>query len=748
MAGDSSPHLSARPPEHVAPDLDAAQERRDGLQLRLQRAQELRLAPEQLAALVEIHPAVAGHLDRRALFTAIAQALQGVVPVSRSLLLLPSNDPAALTIYASYGKLGVEFYQGQTIARTGSIPGWVVEHGRPFLLNCAEHIRERFPVSYQRLRQWGMESVAVVPPLTEGRCVGALSLMSEQADAWSGVSSVLLEEIAASMAVALEHCMAYEEVGRLRDEQTALLEINRAVARHLHRDELFATLAQCLRDVLPSDRFGIELPVEGDKLRAHVLSTGNATTGPAQVEELPAAGTACRWSEETRQWLIASSREELRERFPVTFDVMKREGMQSVCAIPLLSSECCLGVLSFMAAREGAFQELRRDLLDQVGSAVAVALDHCLAYEEVRDLRDRLVRENVYLQEEIRREHPFEELVGSSPTLGAALHKVDQVAPGNTSVLILGETGTGKELIARAIDNRSARRDRPLVKVNCSAISAGLVESELFGHVKGAFTGALERRVGRFELADGGTIFLDEIGELPLETQVKLLRVLQEQEFEPVGSSRTLRVDVRVIAATNRDLQEAVRTGRFRPDLFYRLNVFPIAIPPMRERRADIPQLVMFFLSRFSRSLGKQISAVAPETMQHLCAYEWPGNVRELQNVIERAVVLCEGPVLEIDPDLVPLSAATSRASEPMTPSGSAEARPANERAGIRAAAPDGIAPLEEMERRHIVAALDSTAGVIHGPKGAARILKLHPNTLRSRMEKLGITFKRTRHET
>jgi len=748
MFGDSSRHLSDGRPQPAAPERDTAQQTGDELQLRLQRTLDLRLAPEHLAALIEIHRAVAGHLDRRALFTAIAQALRGVVPVSRSLLLLPGNDPAALTIYASYGKLGLELYEGQTIARAGSIPGWVVEHGRPFVLERAEHIRERFPVSYQRLRQWGMESVAVVPLLTEGRCVGALSLMADQADAWSGVPPILLEEIAASIAVAVDHCAAYEELGRLRDEQAALLEINRTVARHLHRDELFATLAQCLRDVLPSDRCGIELPVAGDKLRAYVLATRNAKSTPVQVEELPSAGTACRWTEETRQWLIASSREELRERFPVTFDVMKREGMQSVCAIPLLSGERSLGVLFFMAAREAAFHELRRDLLDQVGSAVAVALDHCLAYEEVRDLRDRLVRENVYLQEEIRREHPFEELVGSSPTLGAALHKVDQVAPGNTSVLILGETGTGKELIARAIHNRSARRDRPLVKVNCSAISAGLVESELFGHVKGAFTGALERRVGRFELADGGTIFLDEIGELPLETQVKLLRVLQEQEFEPVGSSRTLRVDVRVIAATNRDLQEAVRTGRFRPDLFYRLNVFPIAIPPLRERRADIPQLVMFFLSRFSRSLGKQISAVAPETMQHLCAYEWPGNVRELQNVIERAVVLCEGPVLEIDPDLVPLSAATSRASEPVARSGSAEAAPPNEPAGVRAAAPDDIAPLEEMERRHIVAALDSTAGVIHGPNGAARILKLHPNTLRSRMEKLGITFKRTRRET
>jgi formate hydrogenlyase transcriptional activator len=321
------------------------------------------------------------------------------------------------------------------------------------------------------------------------------------------------------------------------------------------------------------------------------------------------------------------------------------------------------------------------------------------------------------------------------------------VAPASTSVLILGETGTGKELIARAIHNRSARRDRPLVKVNCTAISAGLVESELFGHVKGAFTGAQERRAGRFELADGGTLFLDEIGELPLETQVKLLRVLQEQEFEPVGSSRPVRVDVRVIAATNRDLQDAVRSGRFRPDLFYRLNVFPIEIPPLRERRADIPQLVMFFLLRFSRKLGKQISAVAPEVMQRLSAYEWPGNIRELQNVIERAVVLCEGSVLEID--LAPLTAVPGQDREPVPPSGTAEVPSAGEPAGRvdPGTTSVDIVSLEEVERRHIVAALESAAGVIHGPKGAAQMLKLHPNTLRSRMEKLGIAFKRPRDE-
>ena len=271
---------------------------------------------------------------------------------------------------------------------------------------------------------------------------------------------------------------------------------------------------------------------------------------------------------------------------------------------------------------------------------VALAIENMKSYEEIATLKARLEKENVYLQEEIRTEHNFEEIVGNSPALLAVLRKVEQVAPTDSTVLIYGETGTGKELIARAIHDRSARKGRTLVRVNCSAISAGLVESELFGHLKGAFTGAIDRRVGRFELADGGTIFLDEIGELPLETQVKLLRVLQEHEFEPVGSSRPLRVDVRVIAATNRNLREAVEAGRFRSDLFYRLNVFPLELPPLRERRSDIPQLVMHCVSRFSKRFGKKVEGVSQESMARLMSYPWPGNVRELQNVMERAVVL------------------------------------------------------------------------------------------------------------
>ena len=336
--------------------------------------------------------------------------------------------------------------------------------------------------------------------------------------------------------------------------------------------------------------------------------------------------------------------------------------------------------------------------------------------------QSRLRAQNAYLQEEIRSERHFGEIIGNSQALLHVLRLVDLVAPTDSTVLIIGETGTGKELFARAIHDRSARKGRPLVKVNCAAISPGLVESELFGHVKGAFTGALANRDGRFKVADGGTLFLDEVGDLPLETQVKLLRVLQEQEFEPAGSSKSIRVDVRVIAATHRNLQEAVGSGRFRADLFYRLNVFPLHLPPLRERSSDIRQLVTFFLSRFSQRFGKRVSAVSEDTMERLVRYPWPGNVRELQNVIERAVVLAKGPELELDEKLGPGERESSSAKVEAIP-----VPPAN------------LASLEEIERRHIVAILEQADWVIEGPKGAAFVLKLHPNTLRSRMGKLGI---------
>src|SRR5712691_6092870 len=395
-----------------------------------------------------------------------------------------------------------------------------------------------------------------------------------------------------------------------------------------------------------------------------------------------------------------------------------------------------MAVLQIFAARAGA--ELERLQAEE-------HLRRALA--EVETLKNRLQVENVYLQEEIRQAHNFEEMVGSSPALLVMLQTVETVAPTDATVLLYGETGTGKELIARALHNRSARKDRPLVKVNCGAIAAGLVESELFGHMKGAFTGALERRVGRFELAHGGTIFLDEVGELPLETQVKLLRVLQEQEFEPVGSSRTVRVDVRIIAATNRDLEDAVRDGRFRSDLFYRLNVFPIQVPPLRARRSDIPQLVMFFFSRFAKKLGKKIEAVPQDIMDLMTTYAWPGNIRELQNLIERAVVLSPGPILRLDRTLLPAATWDARATAPEGVGGVSPTphRDSDLRRLSTSPLPENSLTLEEVAKRHILAVLQQTAGVIDGPKGAAKLLNLHPNTLRSRMKKLGI--RRSDHE-
>jgi PAS domain S-box-containing protein len=352
----------------------------------------------------------------------------------------------------------------------------------------------------------------------------------------------------------------------------------------------------------------------------------------------------------------------------------------------------------------------------------------------------RLEAQSNYLQEEIRSEHNFDEIVGNSPTLLKVLGQLEQVASTDSTVLILGETGTGKELVARAIHDRSHRNRRPLVKVNCAALSAGLVESELFGHVRGAFTGALTNRDGRFKLADGGTLFLDEVGELPPETQVKLLRVLQEQEFEPVGSSQSIRVDVRIIAATNKDLGALVSEGKFRSDLYYRLNVLPLRVPPLRERQGDVPLLATFFVQKFAQKHGKPVSQVSEETMRRLAGYHWPGNVRELQNVIERAVVLAQGNTLTLAPalDFAP----------PLCDSPREKAEPERfETSQSTNAGPQPVSgSLTDVERRHIESVLLQANWMIEGERGAARILNLHPSTLRSRMQKLGI--KRPRPST
>jgi formate hydrogenlyase transcriptional activator len=679
------------------------------------------LTQPELTALLAINQALARHRERGALFTAISDALHAVLPADRVIVLVPEAQGTA--IYAA--RHATTLVAGERLP-DGSLPAWVIRQRQARLIGSPEAAREHFPATYEKLRAEGMQSAAVLPLLVGERCVGALSLLAAAADAFAGVSRPLLDEIAGAVAVALDSCLATEQLQRLGQERQALLDLNAAIGRHLERDELFGAMARCLRDLVPTQRFGIELPIEDARLQGHLLTPRAGGNEPTVPTVLPAAGTACDWVLRNRRWVVVGGREELREDFPVTFDIMANEGMESLVAMPLISGEHCPGVLFFMAARRGAYAELRRDFLDQVAGAVAVALDDCLAHEEVRRLRDRLAQENVYLQEEIQQDHHFGEIVGRSPALHEILARVDKVAPTETTVLILGETGTGKELIARAIHDRSPRRERPLVKLNCSALAAGLVESELFGHVRGAFTGAMADRVGRFALADGGTLFLDEVGELPPETQVKLLRVLQEREFEPVGSNRTRHVDVRVITATNRDLQAEVAAGRFRSDLYFRISVLPIQVPPLRARREDVPLLVHFFVQRFARQMGKHVDAVSRPTMDRLTAYDWPGNVRELQNVIERAMVLARGPVLEVGAEILPAAAhpieVARSAPVPRPP------RPAN---------------LEDVGRQHMLSVLERCEWVIEGPHGAARVLGLQPSTLRSRMKKLGITAPR-----
>jgi formate hydrogenlyase transcriptional activator len=404
---------------------------------------------------------------------------------------------------------------------------------------------------------------------------------------------------------------------------------------------------------------------------------------------------------------------------PGTLEIWREMGIKSAAGYPLEFRGEQLGLIGFLARRRISTEEFA--LLGIFADQAALSIRNAQLYREVERYRDRLELENAYLQEAIAEDRGFEGIVGESPALRAVLRKVQQVAAVETTVLLTGETGTGKELVARALHQGSSRRERPLIKVNCGALPQGVVESELFGHEKGAFTGALQRRIGRFELADKGTLFMDEVGELPLDTQVKLLRVLQEQEFERVGGHHTQRVDARLVAATNRDLGQEVTEHRFRADLYYRLNVFPIRVPPLRERPSDIPVLVKHFLAQFQRKLAKPLRAMTPESLARLERYPWPGNIRELQNVIERACVLSPGPVVEILDELRPVSASETTPAAPAVPQ-------------------DAIVTLQESERIHIRQALAATAGRIHGSDGAAALLGINPSTLRSRMKKLGIT--------
>ncbi|MEX2493560.1 MAG: sigma 54-interacting transcriptional regulator [Nitrospirales bacterium] len=492
-----------------------------------------------------------------------------------------------------------------------------------------------------------------------------------------------------------------------------LLEITNALVSHLDRDALFHAIAQELQKGPTFDRTGITLfDSSTDHFQIYALETTVTPLAMQRGADIPRQGSGMGFAFDQRQLLY---RRELPDEHQFFEDEhFLAEGLRSVVYIPLMTQRRTLGTFQIASRHPHQYSDADIGFLLHVAKQLALTLDNALAYEEIKSLKDQLARENTYLREEINLQCNFEEIIGADRSLHNVAKSVDKVARTDASVLITGETGTGKELFARAIHQCSQRCHRPLIKVNCAALPAGLVESELFGHEKGAFTGALQRKIGRFELAHQGTIFLDEIGDIPPETQVKLLRVLQEHECQRVGGTETIRVNVRVIAATNRDLGAAIAQQTFRADLFYRLNVFPISIPPLRERQEDIPLLAQYFIDKYAQLTGKPVDRIHPATLERLVEYAWPGNVRELENVIERGVILAEGPILHIEENWLGI---------------------ALPEAGI---AKEWV-PFEEMERTYLCKVLQKTKWVIGGKKGAAEILNMHPNTLRSRLAKLSI---------
>jgi formate hydrogenlyase transcriptional activator len=513
---------------------------------------------------------------------------------------------------------------------------------------------------------------------------------------------------------------------RERDQLDLLLDVTNAVVTQLDTRALFRAVAPAIRRCCSADVAALSLyDADAGVLRHHVcdapedFSLGSDVPVPG---ESSLDGSATGYVFRTGQPRIFSLAE--LDQFPESRFITSR-GIRSACAVPLSTAHGTLGTLNLGAFAAEAFSPDQFSLLTRVAGQIAIAVRNAMSYQRIEELNAQLAREKLYLEDEIRSDHQFEEIIGRSSALGRVLREIQTVAPTDSTVLILGETGSGKELVARAIHRASARGERAFVKMNCAAIPTGLLESELFGHEKGAFTGAINQRIGRFELANRGTVFLDEVGEIPLELQPKLLRVLQEREFERLGSTRTLRTDARLIAATNRDLAALAAEQKFRPDLFYRLNVFPITVPALRERREDIPMLVRHFAQQFARRMKKDIEQIPTETMDALTRYEWPGNIRELQNLIERAVILSPGPTLD-----VPIAALGGRRPAPVAAAASAHADPPDQGAGT----------LADADRRHIIAALERTNWVIAGPGGAAAKLGMKRSTLQFRMRKLGIT--------
>jgi formate hydrogenlyase transcriptional activator len=613
-----------------------------------------------------------------------------------------------------------------------TIAAWVYKTQETIVLGSLDR-ETRFTASTPIMRQAGLQSVCAFPLTTAHRRLGSLVISSMRRDAYSPDEVRFCGLVANQIALAMDDAINFQASLQARERLELLLDMTNRVVSSLNLRDVLREISANIRRVMKCDGVGIDLPdPETGRLRVYALDFLDDQGLIEEGFEPPAEEKASSVRVFTTGEALIMSREEI-----LSEPICVQLGIGSLAHVPLKGRTGTVGVLSLGSRRENAFTSCDLTFLTQIAQQVAIAIENARAYGEVSDLKNKLALEKLYLEDEIRTELQFEEIVGKSEALRRVLSHVETVAPTDSTVLIYGETGTGKELIARAIHNLSVRRGSAFVKLNCAAIPTGLLESELFGHERGAFTGAISQRVGRFELANRGTMFLDEIGEVPLELQPKLLRVLQEREFERLGSTRTLRTDARLIAATNRDLQALVNDQKFRSDLYYRLNVFPVRVPALRERPEDIPLLVRHFVQGFSRRLSKTIDAIASDTMSSLMKYPWPGNIRELQNVIERAVILTRGPVLQVQSDDLRVPASDDVPALPAPVNGTASSAPAAANRNIRAV-------LDDVERQQILSALEQSNWTVAGSNGAAARLGMKRSTLQSRMQKLGIRISRT----
>ncbi|HEY6390318.1 MAG TPA: sigma 54-interacting transcriptional regulator [Bryobacteraceae bacterium] len=674
------------------------------------------MEPVAYQSLLDVSKTILQHQDLAGLFHDLAAKLRSVLHFDYLNLILHDPQRNIMRLHI------LEFGPGEPLeAPQIELPpeespsGWVFLHQEPLVIPDVRR-DTRWPQIMDLLIRNKVLTSCWLPLTTAQHRLGALGFGFRSA---FPIETQLdfMQQVAAQVAVAVDNTLNFEkaekyrqQMARERDRLEILLEITNALVSELGIRELFPTISTCLQRAVPHEYASLALCVPGtNQLKIHALVFDGAPEifhegATAAMDETP-AGRAV----ETSRPVILDEAALDRFSSPLV-PRLKEAGLKSACCIPLITRRRVLGTLNVGSTRKNAFSGSDVDFLSQVAGQAAIAIENATAYREIGQLKDQLAEEKLYLQDEIRTEKNFGEIVGDSPPFRHILDQVETVAPTDASVLILGETGTGKELIARAIHDLSARRDRTFVKLNCAAIPTGLLESELFGHEKGAFTGAIAQKAGRFELANRGTLFLDEIGDIPLELQPKLLRALQEHEFERLGGTRTITVDVRVVAATNRDLSQMIGERQFRTDLYYRLSVFPLSVPPLRDRPEDIPKLVRYFTQKYSRRMNRHIETIPQETMEALVRYPWPGNVRELENLIERAAILTRGTTLQI-----PLAELRS--------------------------APDVVSPvtLQDAERDHIRRVLEQANWVVGGKNGAAIRLGMKRTTLQSKMKKLGI---------